>query len=82
VEISRQVKSKQDVSIEKAISYMKNNYDLIIKNYMGGANHDYKNPRKFKELISGLGNCDISGDIYYFNGKAITENNIVIEYTN
>jgi hypothetical protein len=80
-EIYRQVQAKETISIEKAISHMKNSYDLIINKYIIGNNREPRNPRQFKELINSLDSCDINGTIYYFNGKAILENDIITRFT-
>jgi hypothetical protein len=81
-EIYRQVQSKEAISIEKAIAHMKNSYDLIVNKYLIGNKIEPQNPRQFKELVNSLDSCDVNGTIYYFNGKAVLENDIVIKFTN
>ncbi|MDR2176812.1 MAG: hypothetical protein LBP20_02080, partial [Treponema sp.] len=67
-EIYRQVQAKETISIDKAISHMKNSYNLMIDNYLVGNKIEPKNPRKFKEFVDNLEKCDVSGSIHYFGG--------------
>jgi uncharacterized protein YeeX (DUF496 family) len=80
-ELYRQVQSKETISIDKAISHMKNSYDLMVDKYLIGNKITPKNPRQFKELVENLTSCDVSGSVYYFNGKPLLENGIVTQYT-
>jgi hypothetical protein len=81
-ELYRQIQSEETISTVKAISHMKTSYNLMVEKYLIGNKIEPKNLRQFKELVSNLTDCDVSGSIYYFNGKPILENGIVIQYTN
>ena len=79
-ELYRQIQSNEEISINKAILHMKNSYKKMIENYLINNNHDYKNPRNFSELIMSSESFDVFESKYYFNGKAIFENDIIIKY--